>query len=223
MTSPPIDASGAIQVSLSFLRWLQLLPMDLASVEVLSQSAGWVTVLSYDQGWQDVSWSPVSLDVSEHADGNPGFRVRFGLLTTTQGHWAGWTVDLLELQGLLRGDCEPYSRPVAGAAGGLTVSRLGMDQIRLSWQADCGDGALYGIYRGDLSAGYGSIAPEPGMCAATGTSISLPLGEGNADFFLVVPSDGVFEGSYGVEGSGQRRVPAARPCHPRDLIDACAP
>ena len=36
-------------------------------------------------------------------------------------------------------------------------------QLLLSWEADCGGSSTFAVYRGDLQAGYASIAPEPGL------------------------------------------------------------
>ena len=89
-------------------------------------------------------------------------------------------------------------------------------------EPDCGAGTSYGIYRGDLLGGYASIAPEPGRCDVAGTEAAIPEGSGSADFFLVVPNTGAFEGDYGLDSTGSARAPAAGGCYPRSAIDACA-
>ena len=49
--------------------------------------------------------------------------------------------------------------PAAGDVADLAVAKSGTDLL-LSWEADCGFGDNYGVYRGDLAQGYGSIAFE---------------------------------------------------------------
>jgi len=111
-----------------------------------------------------------------------------------------------------------------GAVGGLRVGRDGAaGTIELDWGGDCGTGTAYAVYRGDLAAGYASIAPEPGACDVGGHHATLPAGSGTADFFLVVPHAGGVEGSYGIDGQGTRRPPAAAPCYPPGAVDSCAP
>ena len=79
----------------------------------------------------------------------------------------------------------------------------------------------YAVYRGDLEVGYESIVPEPGLCDVAGTSATIPLGTGNAEFFLVVPHTAGTEGSYGTSSSGAR-PPAAGACYPQGALAACA-
>jgi polyhydroxybutyrate depolymerase len=94
--------------------------------------------------------------------------------------------------------------------------------LSLRWSTDCGAGTAYGIYRGDLNEGYESIAAEPGFCSVEDTAASIPLGTGDADFFLVVPNTATTEGGYGAGPAGASRPPARSGCHPRATVDACA-
>jgi hypothetical protein len=105
--------------------------------------------------------------------------------------------------------------PSPGATSQLRVSRS-ESGLFLDWQADCGDGQFYAIYRGNLTEGYASIAPEPGRCAVAATSAELPLGPGSADFFLVAP---VLDG---LEGSPGNRPDPGAACHPRGDTNDCA-
>ncbi|UCF69378.1 MAG: hypothetical protein JSV80_08930 [Acidobacteriota bacterium] len=108
-----------------------------------------------------------------------------------------------------------------GEAGLLRLTNSG-GGIDLRWSGDCGSAARYGVYRGDLDVGYASLAPEPGACALADRSLSVPLGTSEAEFFLVVSNDVVFEGSYGNKTTGQPRPPSGAPCFTRDAVDSCA-
>jgi hypothetical protein len=113
--------------------------------------------------------------------------------------------------------------PHPGASDRLLIAKDTGGSLALSWQPDCGRGTSYGIYRGDLGSGYSSIAPEPGMCAVTGSTATVPAGTGSADFFLIVPNNGNAEGSYGVGSDGAARPVAAGSCRPQGVTHSCAP
>lgn len=111
----------------------------------------------------------------------------------------------------------------AGAVGGLGIARAPGDTLELTWTADCGFGTSHAIYRGDLTVGYASLSAEPGMCNVVGASATLPVGVGQADFFLVVPVADGLEGSYGATHNGVPRSAASAACHPHGVPDDCAP
>jgi hypothetical protein len=222
-TSPPIDASGAVQTELELNRWLNVIPQDRAYIQVSADGSTWRTVFDTSDGTLDDTWVPMSFDVSDEADRNPAFKVRFGVESDGAVTGSGWNLDALRLFGVTKDSCEPVSRAVPGATSGLTIGYDEAGQLELQWSEDCGAGTSFGLYRGDLAAGYGSVAPIPGRCDVAGTSATVPESELPATFFLVVPNDGAFEGSYGVNSSSARRDAAVGACHPRDQVDACAP
>jgi hypothetical protein len=222
-TSPPIDSSGAVETELEFGRWLNVLPDDRALVQVSADGNTWRTVFDVTEGLTEGGWTPMSFDVSDEADLNPAFRVRFRIESDNVATASGWNIDSLRLYGVTKDSCEPLSRTVPGAVSGLTITKSAAGELDLGWSADCGAGTVYGLYRGDLTAGYSSVAPVDGRCNVSGTSATLTETELPATFFLVVPNDGSFEGSYGVTSSSARRDAAVNACHPRDQVDACAP
>ncbi|GAB4376456.1 MAG: hypothetical protein Kow0062_16760 [Acidobacteriota bacterium] len=109
-----------------------------------------------------------------------------------------------------------------GIAGFLRVARTGDGRLRLTFSGDCGSATRSAVYRGDLVAGWDSVAPEPGACDLAGHEALVPEGTRPAEFFVVVPHDGVTEGSYGRGSDGAPRAPAAGPCRPPGQTDACA-
>ena len=223
-TSPPLDCSNAAEITMHFARWLNTAPRDLAYLDVSADGgANWTTLWSSSEGVRDEDWILVVHDVSEWADGNPNFRVRFGLTTDGAVQFSGWNVDEFFLEGVTKDSCEPFAVASPGVIDGLTVARNEDGSLHLAWGADCGAGTAGGVYRGDLHAGWSSAAPEPGACEVTGGETDVPAGDGDAQFFVVVPNDGAFEGSYGTDSAGARREPPAATCFPEDAIDACAP
>ncbi len=223
ITSPPIDFSNASGISMSYYRWLNVAPFDTATMEVSPDGQTWTTLFSENGGVQDDAWLLSDFDVSSIADGAAAFRLRFGLTTDGGFQASGWNIDDLSFSGVTKDSCEPVSRAVPGASSQVMVTRDGGGNLNLSWNADCGGGTAFGIYRGDLVSGYASLTKEAGRCAVAGTSTTIPEGAGQADFFLVVPNDSGFEGSYGADSTGLSRAPAMDACLPRDRIDACAP
>lgn len=65
------------------------------------------------------------------------------------------------------------------------------------------------------------MAPEPGYCEIPYTRVEVPFGPGRADFFLVVPSAGGLEGSYGIDSTGAQRPSAGASCSPQAATDLC--
>ena len=107
-----------------------------------------------------------------------------------------------------------------GEALSLSLSNAGGGQIQLDWTADCGAGDAYGIYRGNLAGGYASIQRD--SCSVAATTATLAEIPSTDEFFLVVPSIGGSEGSYGNTSTSAARVPAGTVCFPQLQIDACA-
>jgi hypothetical protein len=106
----------------------------------------------------------------------------------------------------------------AGTVSNLTIDKSATD-LQLSWNADCGAGDSYAIYRGDLALGYGSIAMD--LCGVATNEATIAMGAPDAEFFLVVPVWSVQEGSYGESAAGER-APAPSACHPQGALDVCA-
>ncbi len=107
-----------------------------------------------------------------------------------------------------------------GVSGLLRLRREGANELRLEWAGDCGGASAYGIYRGDLRSGYESLAAD--ACGLSARQATLPLGPGEADFFLVVPATAEGEGSYGFDSAGAPRDTAGEPCGPPLPPDSCA-
>jgi PKD repeat protein len=222
MYSPFIDATSAIDIRLSYHRWLNVFTGDVAFVEVSPDGSTWTRLDEETEGTVEQAWTEHVFDVSAIADSQPDLRFRFGIQTDGVGNNSGWNVDAFELTAVTRESCEPFARSQPGATGAFAVARNQDGTLALTWAADCGGASSYAVYRGDLGSGYGSLAPEPGFCDVAATSATLPAGDGLADFFLVVPNDGANEGSYGADSAGPR-APSGQACYPGGGTDACAP
>src|SRR6185436_19792259 len=111
---------------------------------------------------------------------------------------------------------------VTGAPLALLAQKVG-SIVRLTWGADCGASTKFGVYRGDLSTGWGSVAPVAGQCNLTARTVDLPLDTGSY-FYVVAPNNGTQQGSMGTRSNGTRRVPPVSACFPTaPTLDVCAP
>ncbi len=107
VTSPTIDCSQFNGVMLSFYRWLgvQAQNADLADIQAFDGST-WITIFaSGEEVIDDAQWTYQEHDVSEAADSNPDFKIRFGLGRTNDWYnYCGWNIDDLSLRAY--GECK---------------------------------------------------------------------------------------------------------------------
>jgi len=102
LTSPVIDCSDFFGVALNFQRWLGIggQGRDDALIQAYDGDS-WVAVFENPpMTLDDAAWRQVTHDLSSEADGNPVFRLRFGLGRTNWGfEYCGWNIDDLEVSG----------------------------------------------------------------------------------------------------------------------------
>jgi len=118
--------------------------------------------------------------------------------------------------------CEPFgvSGAVPDGRSGppLTASRIG-SLVHLDWGASCLSGDVdYEVYEGRLRSR--PLDHHPVLCLTGGTSATFAPASGNR-YFLVVPTNGVIEGSYGRNSAGTERAPNFDAC--RDQSVAACP
>jgi hypothetical protein len=103
-------------------------------------------------------------------------------------------------------------------AGRISILKIGAD-LRLAWGASCqADDTDYAVYEGTL----GSFASHvPRFCSTGGSTFKLFTPASGSTYFLVVPTQVVREGSYGLKSSGER-PPSATACFPQ-ATGACSP
>ena len=146
---------------------------------------------------------------------NPEFHPRVQEETLRPGveAAAGLCVSTLDAPGRIEGS--------GAAAVQVEPDPLSPGQFRLRWGEPCNGASVPGqdfaVYRGALG-NYGSY--NPATCSTSGGTWTIPSTPGDR-FFLVVPVDGSTEGSYGVDGSGNERLPSANACQSTQRLDAC--
>jgi hypothetical protein len=110
----------------------------------------------------------------------------------------------------------PHELVPGGAISGLMVGK-DVGSIVLEWVESCSAADNdYGIYEG-AAGDWASHLPIPGLCTTGGlTTATFTPGTGD-HYYLVVPTDGNTEGSYGWDYTGAERPPSAAPCSPQSL------
>ena len=119
----------------------------------------------------------------------------------------GQTTNVTEPSGNIQAGQVPNGDGVSGTP--LTVSRAGED-ITLTWSASCTTtDSDYDVYEGTL----GDFAShEPRFCSTGGqTTWTLTPSEGNT-YYLVVPRNSVWEGSFGTDSGGNQRPRSENAC-----------
>jgi len=111
MTTGNLDCTGASQVELRFMRWLNVETpsYDHASIEV-SGNGGitWSVVWENTGEVTDSSWQEMSYDISDIADDSADVRIRW-IMGTTDSSWqfSGWNIDDVRIFGLVPNDGIP--------------------------------------------------------------------------------------------------------------------
>jgi hypothetical protein len=139
-----------------------------------------------------------------------------GATTTTENSCAGMGLGttLCELADgstdayLPRSPALTHEGPAGGRINGLSVGKSG-GNVALSWFGSCSAADTnYEVYEGAVGNWTSHV---PVTCATGGTSATFAAGAGNR-YYLVVPTNGATEGSYGKSGAGVERPPSAAAC-----------
>jgi len=117
---------------------------------------------------------------------------------------------------LVQGAGGPAGRvPESGVP--LTLGKSG-DDIVLHWGASCiASDNDYEIYEGTIGAYY-SHAPK--LCSTGGSATATLTPDFGSHYYLIVPRNLSFEGSYGLDRSGTERPVGATTCAAR-LLGSC--
>jgi leucyl aminopeptidase len=233
LIGPVLDASQCSQVTLEFsnqFRWYSGGLDERGDVDVSTDGgATWQNVLRLDGGSDGYSApNTKSVDITAAIVANPSsFEFRFRYYQAQYEWW--WAVDNVLVR-CARELCTPCAAG-AGAPGEpvkLTIE-LVAEELVFQWNAPdavCGT-TDYAVYRGDLTSLHGgSYAHDTVVsCQVEGSSLVLPLDDpqvGMADYYLVIASNGVQEGSYGRDSDALER-PASLQCQPAQNLASCAP
>ena len=103
--SPVIDCSEYSGISLTFYRWLGVEDNqnDFACLETFD-GTNWISIFTSEETIDDGAWFEMNYDLSDIADNNPVFRLRFGLGPTSDiNNYCGWNIDDITVAGFLAG------------------------------------------------------------------------------------------------------------------------
>ncbi len=93
---------------------------------------------------------------------------------------------------------------VAGSTSGLQIQKVTPARIHPYWDASCSGADIdYAIYRGFMT----DFTAHASLHCTTGGALDLNIGLGPGDlYYLIVPTDGLVDGSYGQGQNGERPV-----------------
>jgi len=128
VTSPTINCTGYIGVTLNFYRWLGVEgnTYDHAGLQAYNGTT-WITVFENGSGTIDESsWNLKAYDISAIADNNANLKLRFGIGSSDVAwQYCGWNIDDLEVIGYycasgpaVSVDMIPNNPPINVPAGG---------------------------------------------------------------------------------------------------------
>jgi hypothetical protein len=167
-------------------------------------------------------------DPSNGCEGLDEGNARDSFLTVPMVAGDSYLIRLSRYQGSTGGACTLMVRfseggggaghvPADGHVGGtpLRMSKGVGGDITLTWDPSClADDQDYEVYAGILGA-WGTH--EPLTCTTGGlTSFTFPDIDPGSKYYLVVPHNGMFEGSYGLDGAGAERLPGLDSCRPHN-------
>jgi hypothetical protein len=101
ITSPIFDCREITGVQLRFWRWLGIENSSYDHVYLQAyDGSAWRTVYQNGAAVNDTVWTEQVFDLSDYADGNIDFQIRFGIGPTDGNqNYCGWNIDDLELKG----------------------------------------------------------------------------------------------------------------------------
>jgi hypothetical protein len=102
----------------------------------------------------------------------------------------------------------------------LRVAKLPGGQIQLDWSDSCQPDEDYAVYEGELGQFY---THAPVVCSTGGATLAAVQPGLDAAYYLVAPTRGGHEGSYGKASNGVERPQLCGACFPRALINPVCP
>ncbi|MDH3254003.1 MAG: hypothetical protein OEM62_03350 [Acidobacteriota bacterium] len=112
----------------------------------------------------------------------------------------------------------------AGTVSGLRLFNDGSGAnppLTLRWNLSCSlVDTDYAVYEGSLAA-LPSFDHEDVLCSTAGDETAAVNSQPGNRYYVVVPTDGATEGSFGTDSSGAQRPPANTPCRVQAPTIAC--
>jgi hypothetical protein len=154
-----------------------------------------------DGAHEDVMSEPVAGATTTTTDGCPGFGIG-----NTACELADRNTDAFIPRATLL-----HELPPGGRVNGVVVSKGAGTTITLDWNPSCSSGDDdYEVYEGNVGTWYDHV-PVAGLCLTGGTTATFEPSGGDR-YYLVVPTNGPTEGSYGKDSANAERPPSTTPC-----------
>ena len=187
---------------------------DALTVWVTNDGLDWSLVESVPAAGNN-AWKTHSFKVGDFVEPGPTIQVRFRADDTPSDSITEAGIDLFEVQRFV---CSP-SAEGSGRVFNVALRKQAAAEIVLSWGGSCHAGdSDFAIYEGALGQ-FTTHAPV--SCMTGGTTMSAPFTPATGDrYYLVVPSNGTSEGSYGTDSAGAARPASAGACLAQQ-ISAC--
>ena len=97
----------------------------------------------------------------------------------------------------------------------LTVTHSAGSDIMLSWDPSCAGDTDYEIHEGTIGSYYSHNSL---FCSTGGATTMTFTPSAGGTYYLVVPTNGVDDGSYGLDSVGSQRPPAGKACLPQTIV-----
>jgi hypothetical protein len=176
-----------------------------------SQFAGWVTVC---------------LPYSPSVDPSP---MLFHYENLPPPTWVDTTTSVDTVGHIVCGTAwslSPFAVMIEGTDGGagdvgdsLSIAHAGGGDITLSWATSCAaTDTDYSVYEGTLGSWYSHIAR---LCSTDGATNVTVTPQPASAYYLIVPRNQAFEGSYGKASSGADIPPGGNACEAQRVLSAC--
>jgi hypothetical protein len=110
---------------------------------------------------------------------------------------------------------------VGGRAGTLLMDKAGGGSIELDWGTSCSAAdTAYAVYEGTVGTWYSHL-PVAGLCPNGGATRATFAPAGGDRYYLVVPTSGSSEGSYGANSTPGERPVSTAACAPGQVLGNC--
>jgi hypothetical protein len=220
LISPVINLAGT-DANISYSRWAYQAGTDSFLVSVSNNNgASWVPVETVSGAGSNV-WTTASFKVGDFVTPTAQVKVRFRANDISPAGTVEAGLDAFQV--------ETFSCTASGGASGripdgivpgtpLTVTKAAGSQVTLAWGGSCtlGDND-YAVYEGTIG-NFTSYTPR--QCSTGGQTTATLTPGAPSTFYLIVPTNGTNEGSYGVKSGGVQRSPSGSACHPQNAA-AC--
>ena len=102
--------------------------------------------------------------------------------------------------------------PAGGRVTGVRVRKGAGSSIVLDWYPSCSAADDdYEVYEGTVGT-WNSHVPVTGLCSTAGATTATFVPDTGDRYYLVVPTNGPMEGSYGKDSAAAERPPSTTPC-----------